>query len=43
MKFETDNISIYQNMIKGAVIDGLTFKAYSLDNGTLVIEYTGGF
>jgi hypothetical protein len=42
MEFKTLDMILFQSMIKGAVIYGLTFEA-SEDNGVYTIAYTGGF
>lgn len=39
---KTDNIEFYQAMIKAAIVGGLTFQAYLL-NDEYIIEYKGGF
>tara|TARA_R110000822_G_scaffold141027_1_gene278764 strand:- start:45 stop:179 length:135 start_codon:yes stop_codon:yes gene_type:complete len=42
MQFKTLDMVLFQSMIKGAVIYGLTFEA-SDENGVYIITYTGGF
>jgi len=42
MKFKTQEMSIYQDMIVSAVKNGLTFVAYDFED-YYVIEYTGGY
>jgi hypothetical protein len=40
--FKTTNIDDYIKMISGAVISGLTFTAYTI-NDQYIIEYLGGY